>query len=126
MNKLTLLAGIAIGYVLGARAGRERYEQIAAGARKVAGQPARSRPPSSKAQDDRRRAGAGRRPPTRSRTRTPRPRSPRASPTRCTAATADGDRRSHAAAPARRRHGPADLTAGTPARLARGPRRSSR
>lgn len=28
MKKLTLLTGAAIGYVLGARAGRERYEQI--------------------------------------------------------------------------------------------------
>jgi hypothetical protein len=28
MGKLTLLAGAAIGYVLGAKAGRQRYEQI--------------------------------------------------------------------------------------------------
>jgi|SRR4051812_36906975 len=28
MKKLTLLAALAIGYVLGARAGRARYEQI--------------------------------------------------------------------------------------------------
>ena len=28
MNKITLLVGGAVGYVLGARAGRERYEQI--------------------------------------------------------------------------------------------------
>ncbi|HEY3528789.1 MAG TPA: hypothetical protein VGK78_06525 [Nocardioides sp.] len=28
MKKLLLLAGLAIGYVLGARAGRERYDQI--------------------------------------------------------------------------------------------------
>ena len=39
MNKLTLLIGIAIGYVLGARAGRERYEQIRTGARQFAGSP---------------------------------------------------------------------------------------
>ncbi len=39
MSKLTLLTAAAVGYVLGARAGRERYEQIAAGARKVAGNP---------------------------------------------------------------------------------------
>ena len=39
MKKLTLLIGFAIGYVLGARAGRERYEQIRTGARKVAGSP---------------------------------------------------------------------------------------
>ncbi|GAA2142939.1 hypothetical protein GCM10009844_14710 [Nocardioides koreensis] len=35
MSKLTLIAAGAAGYVLGARAGRERYEQIAAGARGV-------------------------------------------------------------------------------------------
>jgi hypothetical protein len=28
MNKITLLVGGAVGYVLGARAGHERYEQI--------------------------------------------------------------------------------------------------
>lgn len=32
MHKTTLLAGIAVGYVLGAHAGRERYEQIKRGA----------------------------------------------------------------------------------------------
>lgn len=35
MSKLTLIAAGAAGYVLGARAGRERYEQIADGARRV-------------------------------------------------------------------------------------------
>ncbi len=35
MGKLTHTAAAAVGYVLGARAGRERYEQIAAGARRV-------------------------------------------------------------------------------------------
>ena len=35
--KLTLLVGAAVGYVLGARAGRERYETIVAFARKFAG-----------------------------------------------------------------------------------------
>ena len=35
--KLSLLVGAAIGYVLGARAGRERYEQIVSLARKIAG-----------------------------------------------------------------------------------------
>lgn len=35
--KIPLLIGAAVGYVLGARAGRERYEQIARFARKVAG-----------------------------------------------------------------------------------------
>ena len=39
MKKLTLLAGIAVGYVLGSRAGRERYEQIKAGANRVAHNP---------------------------------------------------------------------------------------
>lgn len=39
MSKLTLLAAGAAGYVLGARAGRERYEQIAAGARSFARNP---------------------------------------------------------------------------------------
>lgn len=39
MKKLILLAGIGIGYVLGSKAGRERYEQIRAGAKKVAENP---------------------------------------------------------------------------------------
>lgn len=39
MKKLTLLAAGAVGYVLGARAGRERYEQIKASATKVAQDP---------------------------------------------------------------------------------------
>lgn len=39
MKKLTLLIGIAVGYVLGSRAGRERYEQIRGGARRLAGNP---------------------------------------------------------------------------------------
>jgi hypothetical protein len=39
MKKLTLLAGVAIGYVLGTRAGRERYEQIKAGANRLAQNP---------------------------------------------------------------------------------------
>ena len=39
MSKLTLITAAAAGYVLGARAGRQRYEQIAAGARKVARNP---------------------------------------------------------------------------------------
>ena len=39
MSKLTLLTAAAAGYVLGARAGRERYEQIAAGARTIARNP---------------------------------------------------------------------------------------
>ena len=39
MSKLTLLTAVGAGYVLGARAGRERYEQIAAGARRFARNP---------------------------------------------------------------------------------------
>jgi hypothetical protein len=39
MKKLTLLAAAGAGYVLGARAGHERYEQIKSGARRVAGNP---------------------------------------------------------------------------------------
>ncbi|MEU4693795.1 hypothetical protein [Actinoplanes sp. NPDC023714] len=40
MRLLTLAAGLAAGYVLGTRAGREKYEQIASVARKAAGSPA--------------------------------------------------------------------------------------
>ena len=39
MKKLPLLFAGAAGYVLGTRAGRERYEQIRAGAKKVARDP---------------------------------------------------------------------------------------
>ena len=39
MKKIPLLAAAAAGYVLGARAGRERYEQIKTGAKKVARDP---------------------------------------------------------------------------------------
>jgi hypothetical protein len=39
MKKIPLLAAAAVGYVLGTRAGRERYEQIKAGAQKVARDP---------------------------------------------------------------------------------------
>ena len=35
--KLSLLVGGAVGYVLGAKAGRERYETIVARARRLAG-----------------------------------------------------------------------------------------
>lgn len=37
--RVTFAAGLAIGYVLGARAGRARYEQLARTARKVADNP---------------------------------------------------------------------------------------
>ena len=39
MKKLTLLIGIAIGYILVSRAGRERFEQLRSSARKVASNP---------------------------------------------------------------------------------------
>ena len=39
MKKLSFLVGVAVGYVLGSRAGRERYEQIKSGATKVAHNP---------------------------------------------------------------------------------------
>jgi hypothetical protein len=40
MALMKLAAGLAVGYVLGARAGRDKYEQIAATARKVSARPA--------------------------------------------------------------------------------------
>lgn len=39
MKIVTLATGLAVGYVLGARAGRDKYEQIVATARKVSNQP---------------------------------------------------------------------------------------
>jgi hypothetical protein len=38
-NKMLFVTGFAVGYVLGARAGRERYEQITAAARTFAKNP---------------------------------------------------------------------------------------
>jgi gas vesicle protein len=38
-NKIILLVGVGIGYVLGARAGRERYDQIAKAARSFVNDP---------------------------------------------------------------------------------------
>ncbi|MFF4606223.1 YtxH domain-containing protein [Streptomyces sp. NPDC001339] len=38
--RLTFIAGLATGYVLGARAGRERYEQLRKAAQRVAQNPA--------------------------------------------------------------------------------------
>ncbi|MBO8184452.1 MULTISPECIES: YtxH domain-containing protein [Streptomyces] len=38
--RLTFVSGLAVGYVLGARAGRERYEQIMKGVRRIAENPA--------------------------------------------------------------------------------------
>ena len=39
LKKLSLLAAAGAGYVLGARAGHERYEQIKAQAQKISGNP---------------------------------------------------------------------------------------
>lgn len=38
--RLTFVCGVAVGYVLGARAGRERYEQLRKSAQRVAHNPA--------------------------------------------------------------------------------------
>ncbi|HEX6075111.1 MAG TPA: hypothetical protein VFZ32_07600 [Micromonosporaceae bacterium] len=38
-GKMTFLVGVAIGYVLGSRAGRERYEQIVRAAERVKANP---------------------------------------------------------------------------------------
>ncbi|WNI15397.1 YtxH domain-containing protein [Actinacidiphila sp. ITFR-21] len=40
MYRLTFIAGALVGYVLGTRAGRERYEQLRKGAQKIAQNPA--------------------------------------------------------------------------------------
>lgn len=40
MRKLTFTIGLVTGYVLGARAGRERYEQITKTVRGIKGRPA--------------------------------------------------------------------------------------
>ena len=40
MKVIRFAAGLAVGYVLGSRAGREKYEQIVAAARKAQGHPA--------------------------------------------------------------------------------------
>ncbi|MFC1416401.1 YtxH domain-containing protein [Streptacidiphilus cavernicola] len=39
MRKLTFIAGLALGYVLGTRAGRERYEQLSKAAHDLAQAP---------------------------------------------------------------------------------------
>ena len=39
LGKLGMLVGAAVGYVLGAKAGRERYEQITTGARQLLDKP---------------------------------------------------------------------------------------
>jgi hypothetical protein len=43
VKTLSLAAGLAVGYVLGARAGREKYDQLAETARRWAGHPAVTR-----------------------------------------------------------------------------------
>ncbi|GAA3888079.1 hypothetical protein [Streptomyces sedi] len=40
MRKLVFIAGVAVGYVLGARAGRERYEQLSTAAERLRANPA--------------------------------------------------------------------------------------
>jgi hypothetical protein len=40
LTRISFLAGVAVGYVLGAQAGRERYEQLKQLARKAAESPA--------------------------------------------------------------------------------------
>jgi hypothetical protein len=55
--KLTFVAGLALGYVLGTRAGRERYEQLKKSARQVAQNPAVRNTAESAAQQGRQFAG---------------------------------------------------------------------
>ncbi|MFC9744759.1 YtxH domain-containing protein [Streptomyces niveus] len=40
MRRLTFIAGLAVGYVLGTRAGRERYEQLKKSATRISQNPA--------------------------------------------------------------------------------------
>jgi hypothetical protein len=55
--KLTFVVGLALGYVLGTRAGRERYEQLKKSARQVAQNPAVRNTAESAAQQGREFAG---------------------------------------------------------------------
>ncbi|GGZ72789.1 YtxH domain-containing protein [Streptomyces echinoruber] len=55
--RLMFLAGLAVGYVLGTRAGRERYEQLKKSARQVAQNPAVRNTAETAAQQGRRIAG---------------------------------------------------------------------
>ncbi|MEV0096997.1 YtxH domain-containing protein [Streptomyces sp. NPDC050738] len=55
--KLTFVAGLALGYVIGTRAGRERYEQLKKSARQVAQNPAVRNTVESAAQTGREAAG---------------------------------------------------------------------
>ncbi|MFV5991096.1 YtxH domain-containing protein [Streptomyces sp. NPDC056231] len=55
--RLTFIAGLALGYVLGTRAGRERYEQMKKSARQFAQNPAVRNSAESAAQTGREFAG---------------------------------------------------------------------
>ncbi|MEU9097100.1 YtxH domain-containing protein [Streptomyces sp. NPDC048361] len=55
--RLTFVAGLALGYVLGTKAGRERYEQLKKSARQVAQNPAVRNTAESAAQTSREVAG---------------------------------------------------------------------
>ncbi|NGO47679.1 YtxH domain-containing protein [Streptomyces ureilyticus] len=55
--RLTFVAGLALGYVLGTRAGRERYEQLKKSAREFAQNPAVRNTAESAAQQSRQFAG---------------------------------------------------------------------
>ncbi|MGW3631603.1 YtxH domain-containing protein [Streptomyces sp. NPDC005122] len=55
--RLTFVAGLAVGYVLGTRAGRERYEQLKKSARQVARNPAVRNTAETAAQQGRQVAG---------------------------------------------------------------------
>ncbi|WP_326765489.1 YtxH domain-containing protein [Streptomyces sp. NBC_01591] len=55
--RLTFIAGLALGYVIGARAGRERYEQLKKSARQFAQNPAVRNTAESAAQSGRELAG---------------------------------------------------------------------
>ncbi|MET9497024.1 YtxH domain-containing protein [Streptomyces sp. NPDC006552] len=55
--RLTFIAGLALGYVLGTRAGRERYEKLKKAAREVSQNPAVRNTAESAAQQTRTYAG---------------------------------------------------------------------
>ncbi|MFE5140208.1 YtxH domain-containing protein [Streptomyces fagopyri] len=55
--RLTFVAGLAVGYVLGTRAGRERYEQLKKSARRLAQNPAVRNTAETAAQQGRQAAG---------------------------------------------------------------------
>ncbi|MFI2199878.1 YtxH domain-containing protein [Streptomyces sp. NPDC020192] len=55
--RLTFVAGLALGYVLGTRAGRERYEQLKKSAQRIAQNPAVRNTAETAAQQGRQYAG---------------------------------------------------------------------